>query len=161
MNPMVYVTPTLIVGSQEDAKMPPPDLGGLLIVAEEVIANVPSGVPYLRVPLKEFREADVTGLYRAVQWLEQHAGSKPVMVCCRAGMGRSVSVLIAYLCCVEGMSYSDASALLKERRQGAFPLPGLEITIGKVKEWRRDAKRLAQSFDTSAAVPPPRHKLAS
>lgn len=140
--------------------MPPPDLGGLLIVAEEVMGNVPSGVPFLRVPLKEFQQADVGGLYQSVHWLERHAGPKPVMVCCRAGMGRSVSVLIAYLCCVEGMSYPDALALLKERRQGAFPLPGLELTIEKVKEWRRDAQRIARSIDSST-TPPPRHKLAS
>ncbi len=157
---MVYVTPSLIVGSHEDAKMPPPDLGGLLIVAEEVMAHVPSGVPYLRVPLKEFREAEVAGLYQSVQWLEHHVGSKPVMVCCRAGMGRSVSVLIAYFCCIEEMPYAEALALLKERRQGAFPLPGLEITIGKVKEWRRDAQKLAQSLNASTTSPP-RHKLAS
>jgi protein-tyrosine phosphatase len=156
---MIYVTPALIVGSQEDAKMPPPDLGGLLIVAEEVMANVPAGVPFLRVPLKEFREAEVAGLYQSVQWMERHVGAKPVMVCCRAGMGRSVSVLIAYLCCIEEMRYPDALALLKERRQGAFPLPGLEITIERVKEWRRDAQRLARSLEPAASTT--QHKLAS
>ena len=140
--------------------MPPPDLGGLLIAAEELMSEVPSGIPFLRVPLKEFQPADVGGLYRAVQWLEQHAGEQPVMVCCRAGLGRSVSVLIAYLCCVEGQSYADAVALLTARRQGAFPLPGLERAIEKVKEWRRDARRLAQSLDPTSP-PEPGRKLAS
>lgn len=157
---MVYITPALIVGSKDDARNPPLDLGGLLIVAEEVIANIPAGVPYARVPLKEFKEADVGGLYQAVQWIEQHAGAKPVMVCCRAGMGRSASVLIAYLCCVDGMSYSDALALVKERRQGALPLPGIEITIGKVKEWRRDAQNLVRSLSTPTPAPNSR-KIAS
>ena len=159
MPSMVYVTPSLIVGSQEDAKMPPPDLGGLLIAAEEVMGNVPSGVPFIRVPLKEFQQADVAGLYQAVQWLERHVGEKPVMVCCRAGMGRSVSVLIAYLCCVEGKPFHEALTLVKERRQGAFPLPGLELSIERVKEWRRDAQRLRALDSTTPAAPP--HKLAS
>ncbi|TKB76769.1 MAG: dual specificity protein phosphatase family protein [Nitrospira sp.] len=157
---MVYITPALIVGSKDDAKNPPLDLGGLLIVAEEVMANVPSGVPYLRVPLKEFKEADVGGLYQSVQWMEQHTGENPLLVCCRAGMGRSVSVLIAYLCCIDGMSYTDALALVKERRQGAFPLPGLERTIEKVKEWRRDAQTLVRALSPPTPAPNSR-KLAS
>src|SRR2546428_210701 len=63
--------------------------------------------------------------------------SHQLMVCCRAGMGRSVSMVIAYLCCVKGMSYVDAVQLLKARRPGATPLPGLERTIKKVQQLRQ------------------------
>ena len=51
------------------------------------------------------------------------------MVCCRVGMGRSVSVVIAYLCCVEGLSYPDAVRLVLTRRPGGMPLPHLEEII--------------------------------
>jgi protein-tyrosine phosphatase len=60
------------------------------------------------------------------------------MVCCRAGMGRSVSMVIAYLCCVQGMAYDEALNLLKMRRPGAMPLPELEATIRQVIRMRQD-----------------------
>ncbi|HAN91368.1 MAG TPA: hypothetical protein DCQ33_04725 [Nitrospira sp.] len=55
-----------------------------------------------------------------------------LMVCCRVGMGRSVSVVIAYLCCVEGMAYADAVKLVLTRRPGGMPLPRLQETIQDV-----------------------------
>ncbi len=72
----------------------------------------------------------------AVEWLEQHEKGTRLLVCCRAGMGRSVSVVIAYLCCVAGLSYEDAVGFLKARRPGATPLPNLETTIRQIQELR-------------------------
>ncbi|MEK7294550.1 MAG: dual specificity protein phosphatase family protein, partial [Nitrospirota bacterium] len=63
-----------------------------------------------------------------------------LMVCCRAGMGRSVSMVIAYFCCVQGMEYSEATQLLKARRPGATPLPNLDVTIQSVLQMRQTAK---------------------
>ena len=55
------------------------------------------------------------------------------MVCCRAGMGRSVSVVMAYLCCVQGMTYAEVLQLVMRRRPGAMPLPKLEEAITQVR----------------------------
>ena len=134
---MHFITDSLLVGNLEDAHKPPPFIHGMLIVAEEREVKPAPGVMHERVPLKEFGEADPRDVQRAVEWLERQAPSHQLMVCCRAGMGRSVSMVIAYLCCVKGMSYVDAVQLLKARRPGATPLPKLEQTIKKVQQMRK------------------------
>jgi protein-tyrosine phosphatase len=59
------------------------------------------------------------------------------MVCCRAGMGRSVSVVMAYLCCIQKMEYPDVFQLIMSRRPGACPLPNIQATIQQVHELRQ------------------------
>jgi protein-tyrosine phosphatase len=48
-------------------------------------------------------------------------------------MGRSVSVVMAYLCCVEGMTYTEVLKVVMMRRPGAMPLPMLEEAITQVR----------------------------
>ncbi len=131
------ITNSLFVGNVEEAQNPPAYVTGLLFVALEHEIDPPQGITFLRVPLKEFGEADPEDLRCAVEWLERSADSDRLLVCCRAGMGRSVSVVIAYLCCVRGMRYEEALQLCKARRPGATPLPYLEKTIQKVQELRQ------------------------
>jgi len=134
---MHHVTDSLLVGNLEDAKKPPSFVQGVLFLAAEHDFPAPDGVLFDRIPMVEFGEATTQQVYEAVAWLEQHASKKRVMVCCRAGMGRSVSMVIAYLCCVQGMTYDEALQLLRSRRPGATPLPNLDITIQSVIEMRQ------------------------
>jgi protein-tyrosine phosphatase len=127
----------LLVGNADDAQNPPPQVGAVLMVAEEQNVTVPPRVVYAKVPLKEFSEPTAPALYEAVQWIEAHLANNRLMVCCRVGMGRSVSVVIAYLCCVEGMAYADAVKLVLTRRPGGIPLPRLEEIIGDVRHRRQ------------------------
>ena len=133
---MHFITDSILVGSLEDAKKPPNAIHGMLFVAGEHEIQPPTGMAYARIPLKEFGEADPLAVMEAVDWLERHAASQRLMVCCRAGMGRSVSMVIAYLCCVKGMSYEEAVNLAKMRRPGTTPLPALEQTIETVMQMR-------------------------
>ena len=134
---MHHVTDSLLVGNIEDAKNPPSSVQGILFLAKEHDIQPPDGVLFTRIPLVEFGQADPQQVYEAVAWLEQHAPKKKVMVCCRAGMGRSVSMVIAYLCCVQGMGYKEAEQLLRSRRPGATPLPNLDTTIESVLQMRQ------------------------
>jgi hypothetical protein len=52
-----------------------------------------------------------------------------VLVHCGAGLSRSVSVVIAYLCRYAGMSYSEALSLVKARRPGAAPADCFKFAI--------------------------------
>ena len=150
---MHIITDSLLVGNVEDAKKLPSSIGGLLFVAAEYELDPPRGIAYARIPLKEFTEADPHDVERAVAWLEWHLSSGRLIVCCRAGMGRSVSVVIAYLCCVKGMSYVEAVALAKARRPGTTPLPNLEQTIKEVQQLRlpREHKEHDQPKDQTTA----------
>lgn len=133
---MHLITDSLLVGNLDDAQDPPPVIGGLLFVAEEYAIRPPEWMDYARIPFKEFATPHPDLLAKAVQWIEDHVHHTRVMVCCRAGMGRSVSVVIAYLCCVQDMEYDSALKLVKTRRPGALPLPALKEVIDEVRAMR-------------------------
>ena len=149
---MYYITETVLVGNVYEARTPPSFIKGLLFVAEEFQIPPPDGMIFGRVALKEFSEADPANVNEAVEWLERHAASQRVLVCCRAGMGRSVSMVIAYLCCVKGMQYTEAVDLLTTRRPGSAPLPELERTIRKVQEIRKARILAREQSSMSRAV---------
>jgi protein-tyrosine phosphatase len=130
---MHLITETLLVGNINDAREPPLKIGALLLVAAEYALESPEWLISGRIPFSEYAEAEPLLLDRAVSWVEEHLSSQRVMVCCRAGMGRSVSVVMAYLCCVEGMTYDEVLKLVMKRRPGAMPLPNLEEAITQVR----------------------------
>lgn len=136
---MHLINENLAVGNAQDAERPVRFMTAILNVAAESQVAPPPGLAYAWIPFKEFSEADPTLLDEAVEWLEQHEKDHRLMVCCRAGMGRSVSVVIAYLCLIKGVPYQDAVKQVNARRPGATPLPNLEGTIRLVRELR--AKR--------------------
>jgi protein-tyrosine phosphatase len=138
---MYQITDRLFVGNINDAIQPPAQISALLLVAEEYSIPAPGGLAYGKIPFKDFGEAHPNVLADAVGWVERHMADNRVMVCCRAGMGRSVSVAMAYLCCVEGMAYADVLSLVMSRRPGALPLPKLEETIAQVRRLRSTTKR--------------------
>lgn len=142
---MHMINKRLLVGNAEDAKNPPPQVGAILMVAEEQNVMVPPRVIYAKIPMKEFGEPAVSAVYEAVQWIEAHLPDNRLMVCCRAGMGRSVSVVIAYLCCVEGMTYAEALKLALTRRPGGMPLPRLDEVIEDVCRKRLRVKKTSRS----------------
>lgn len=135
---MHMINKRLLVGNADDARNPPPQVGAVLMVAEEQQVTPPERVLYAKIPLKEFGEPSPAALSQAVKWIEANLPKQRLMVCCRVGMGRSVSVVIAYLCCVEEMAYADAVKLVLTRRPGGMPLPRLQEVIEMVKRDRLD-----------------------
>ena len=136
---MHCITDRLFVGNINDAKQPPSQISAVLLVAEEYTVEAPAWLAYGRIPFTEYGEVDSKVLAHAVSWVERHLMDNRVMVCCRAGMGRSVSVVMAYLCCVEGMAYADVLKLVMARRPGAMPLPKLEEAIDAVRCFRQSS----------------------
>jgi protein-tyrosine phosphatase len=130
---MHFITENLLVGNVDDASDPPPQISAVLLVAAEFTVRPPSWFLFGKIPFSEYAEAEPVLLDQAVSWLEQHLSGNRVMVCCRAGMGRSVSVVMAYLCCVQGMTYAEVFKLVLTRRPGAMPLPKLEDAIAQVR----------------------------
>lgn len=124
---MHMITDQLLVGNIADAQQPPAVVGTLLLVAEEVAVTPAPWMDYRHIPFREFAKA----------WLESRAPTERKLVCCRAGMGRSVSVVMAYLCCVEGKSYNEVLKLVMIRHPGAMPLPNLQVAIEQVRQLRR------------------------
>jgi protein-tyrosine phosphatase len=150
---MHWITESLLVGNINDASEPPLQVGAVLLVAAEFTIQPPSWLRYGRIPFSEYAEAEPLLLDRAVSWVEEHISANRTMVCCRAGMGRSVSVVMAYLCCVQGMTYEQVFKLVMRRRPGAMPLPNLEEAIAQVHLLReaRTKEKKPVSFPASGA----------
>ena len=149
---MHMITENLLVGNINDAREPPVKVGALLLVAAEFALESPGWVVSSKIPFSEYAEAEPLLLDRAVSWVEAHIADNRIMVCCRAGMGRSVSVAMAYLCCVQGMTYEQVFKLVMTRRPGATPLPNLEQAIAQVRllrEARRKDKKKPASLPAS------------
>ena len=87
---MHMITENLLVGNINDSKDPPVKIGALLLVAAEFSLEAPGWLISNRIPFSEYAEAEPLLLDHAVSWVEQHCSSNRVLVCCRAGMGRSV-----------------------------------------------------------------------
>jgi protein-tyrosine phosphatase len=151
---MHLITESLLVGNINDARELPGKIGALLLVAAEYTVESPDWLVSGRIPFSEYAEAEPLLLDQAVSWVEQHQPGNRVMVCCRAGMGRSVSVVMAYLCCVQGMEYAEVLKLVMRRRPGAIPLPNLEEAIGQVRllrEARAKKTKKRTSYPASGA----------
>ncbi|MGQ0810598.1 MAG: dual specificity protein phosphatase family protein [Nitrospiraceae bacterium] len=138
---MHAITDSLLVGNIGEAQDPPRTIGSLLLVADEFEVHPPPWIQFLRIPFKEFAAAEAANLQQAVDWIEGQISNGRVIVCCRAGMGRSVSVVIAYLCCVQHMTYEEAVKLAMARRPGAMPLPKLSEAIEQVQHLRQRPTR--------------------
>jgi protein-tyrosine phosphatase len=147
---MHFITDNLLVGNISDATDPPPQISAVLLVAAEFAVQPPSWLLFGRIPFSEYAEAEPALLDRAVSWIEQHPSGNRVMICCRVGMGRSVSVAMAYLCCVQGMTYTEVLKLVMRRRPGAMPLPKLEEAIAQVRLLRE-----ARTKKKNSPVPHP------
>jgi protein-tyrosine phosphatase len=137
---MHLITNHLAVGDSADAANPHWLMSAILNVALETTVLPPKGRAYHWIPFTEFAAADPLQLDEAVSWLEQRKKGGRLLICCRAGIGRSASVAIAYLCLVEVLAYPKAAALVVAQRPGAMPLPELETTIRFVRDLRQ--KRL-------------------
>ena len=134
---MDHILGSLYIGNIDDAHTPASNISALLWTAlESKLDPLPQGVVLGRIPLREYTEAVPMDIESGIAWLERYLPQHQILVACRAGMGRSVSVVIAYLCCVQHMSYDKAVELVRERREGTTPLPNLEKTIEKVKKLR-------------------------
>jgi protein-tyrosine phosphatase len=128
----------------------------VLLVAEEQDISVPPGILFEKIPLKEFGEPQACALCRAIEWIEAHIADHRIMVCCRAGMGRSVSVVAAYLCAVEEYSYNEAVKLVLTRRPGGVLLPKLQEAIEAVIALRRERlSRVEERIDPVQRILPP------
>lgn len=135
---MDNVLGSLYIGNIDDAHDPPPIITALLWTALESKLQPPPNIVLGRIPLREYTEAVPMDIEFSLEWLINHLPKHQILVACREGKGRSVSVVIAYLCCIQGMSFDEAVAFVSDRRQGVTPLPRLEQTIEKVQEKRKN-----------------------
>ena len=129
----------LTVGPYEEAGPPPDGIGALLCVAEE--HSLPeTGLPAHKVSITDMQPIPAGQLEEAVRWIDAHIGTRHIYLFCNAGVGRSPSVAIAYLCCREGFSFGGAVEHVAHRKPDISTLPRLIERIETVQSRLEDEK---------------------
>lgn len=122
----------LSVGPYEEALAPPDHIGALLNVAEE--HDLPAtDRPAHTVPMTDMQPIPADQLEEAVRWIDAHIADHHIYLFCNAGVGRSPSVAVAYLCCYQGYSFGDAVEYVARRKSDVSTLPELIDRIEDVK----------------------------
>lgn len=130
---MDFILDNLAVGSFADAAAAPPDITALLCVARERDLHVADRT-YHKVPVVDMQPIPDDQLAEAVAWIRDRAGRHKVLVFCNAGVGRSSSVAVAYLCCVRGMGFGPAVEHVAARHPGMSILPMLRPAVERVRD---------------------------
>ena len=130
---MVFILTNLAIGDYKDALNPSPDIQALLCVAQEKDLTDP-GKLYYKVPIIDMQPIPVTQLKESVQWIRKHIIEHRILVFCNAGIGRSPSVVVSYLCCVLGYSFGHAVEYVATRKPYMSTLPNL---INSIEELRK------------------------
>ncbi|MDH5429460.1 MAG: dual specificity protein phosphatase family protein [Nitrospirota bacterium] len=128
-----YVDHQLYIGEQADAESPPTFITAVLWTALDIRLSPPPNIVFARLPLREYTEPDPIDLEMGVTWLCQHLPEHHILVACRVGFGRSPSLIIAYLCCHLGLSFTEAQDLVAQKRPGTTPLPRLASVIEQLQ----------------------------
>jgi protein-tyrosine phosphatase len=128
---MRFILNNLAIGSYDDALAPPSDITALLNVASE--KDVETERLYHKVPIIDMQPIPSEQMKEAVEWIRDHISQHKIMVFCNAGIGRSPSVTIGYLCCFSGYSFGDAVKFVARRKPDISVLPDLIKTIEEVK----------------------------
>ena len=123
----------LYIGEQVDAKSPPSFISAVFWTALEPQFSPPSNLLFARLPLKENAKPNPIDLEMGIQWLARHLPRHHILVACRVGIDRSPSIIIAYLCCMQGLSFAEAYDLVSQKRPGTTPLPHLAALIEQIQ----------------------------
>jgi len=124
---MDYILERLAVGDINDARNIPDRITALLNCSEEH-DTFREGIPYLKIPLVDFQPIDPAYIPRAVAWIKEMIVDNRVLVHCNAGIGRSPSIVVCYLCEV-GFGFEEAVRLVKAKRPDAVPHHDLKSAI--------------------------------
>lgn len=130
---MNFIVNNLAIGNYQEALEPSHDISALLCVAREK-EIYGSHCLYYKVPIADMQSIPPEQLQEAVEWIRGHIGGHKIMVFCNAGVGRSPSVVIAYLCCVLGYSFGNAVECVAVKRPCMSVLPDLLTGIEAVKK---------------------------
>jgi protein-tyrosine phosphatase len=136
--PMVdFILDNLAIGSAADAWSGAKAADALLCVAQEV--ELPPGYDAChQVPIVDMQPIPAAQLAEAVAWIDAQIETRRILVCCNAGVGRSSSCVIAFLCCRRGFGFGEAVEFVARRRPYISILPNLLLTIEAVKALPHD-----------------------
>ncbi len=126
----------LTVGSYEETQPAADGTDALLNVAEEHPLTE-TDLPAHKVPMVDMQPIPAEQLEEAVRWIDEHIDGHHIYLFCNAGVGRSPSVAVTYLCCYRGFSFGEAVEHVARRKPDVSTLPMLIGRIDTVKYYLR------------------------
>lgn len=105
-----------------------------------------SGVVHLHLPTLDYHCPTEPDLVRGISFILEHrSATTSVYVHCKAGRGRSATMVLCYLMAAHGIDAREAYARVKAARphvtRGLYDLPGVRAIESRVRagEWSHDA----------------------
>jgi protein-tyrosine phosphatase len=124
---ITHVLERLAVGAAADARRSPEKFTAVLNVAEEVDLDA-AGKTCHKIPLKDLVPISPEAMSEAILWIKEHIRHQGVLVVCKAGIGRSPSIVIGYLCSI-GFGYDEAVRFVGSKQSDISPVPNLAFSI--------------------------------
>ena len=130
---MDFILENLAIGEYDEALAPHRKISALLCVANERDIKMPR-LFYHKVAVIDMQPIPADQLKEATDWIH-HAITRGhhVLVFCNEGTGRSLSIVIAYLCCRLGYQFGRAIEHVATIRPKISLLPNLIVSIEEVK----------------------------
>lgn len=128
---MNHIIDNIFIGNLYDARnyelLKKNNITHILVVGEELDGNFPNLFQYLRIPIPDYPNIDITRYFHVVKsFLDESKKSGFVLVHCAMGISRSVSMVISYLINTYRLSYIEALSLVRSKRNIANPNEGFK-----------------------------------
>jgi len=130
---MDFILENLAIGDYEEALEPSSQIDALLCVAKERDIH-DTRCKYHKVPIVDMQPIPPEQMREAVAWIRDNINDRKIMVFCNAGIGRSPSVVVAYICCILGVSFGEGVEYVAVRKPYMSTLPNLILTIEETKK---------------------------
>lgn len=131
---MDFILENLAIGEYDEALAPHEKISALLCVAAERDIRIPR-MPYHKVPIVDMKSIPADQLRDATNWIHDALRrGHSVLVFCNEGIGRSPSVVIAYLCSKLGFEFGRAVEHVATIRPRISILPNLIVSIEEIRE---------------------------
>ncbi len=128
---MKEILSRLYIGSFSDAQSPDDIITARLNVAEERDIPPKSQILDKKIAIRDMNPIPIDQLLDAVQFIKDNIARHTILVSCNAGVGRSPSVVIAYLCLC-GFGFGEAIEFVARKKHDVSILPNLIESIDSI-----------------------------
>ncbi len=129
---MEWILDNLAIGNYKEAKNHPHGVNAMLSVAEERQLDDPDFL-FHQVPITDMQPIPLGQLDEATRWIAEQIENHRILVFCNAGIGRSASVIVAYLSIYKDIAFGEAVEFVARKKPYMSILPELILGVDSLK----------------------------